>query len=116
MYLDKPKSPSFTQSIVDTNTFRAAMSLQQGKEGRKGARKEGAQGKQEQGKEQRKKGIVLEWYCFSTQLKYTHVCPSFSVTKCVRVCVYIPVYKTLALQIRKGSAQLVGVQNKSRQV
>lgn len=27
MYRDKPKSPSFTQSAVDTNTFRAAMSL-----------------------------------------------------------------------------------------
>lgn len=27
MYRDNPKSPSFTQSTVDTNTFRAAMSL-----------------------------------------------------------------------------------------
>ncbi len=27
MYLDKPKSPSFTQSTEDTRTFRAAMSL-----------------------------------------------------------------------------------------
>lgn len=27
MYLDKPKSPSFTQSTEDTRTFLAAMSL-----------------------------------------------------------------------------------------
>lgn len=27
MYLDRPKSPSFTQSVEDTNTFLAAMSL-----------------------------------------------------------------------------------------
>lgn len=30
MYLDKPKSPSFTQSTEDTRTFRAAMSLRKG--------------------------------------------------------------------------------------
>lgn len=27
MYLERPKSPSFTQSVEDTNTFLAAMSL-----------------------------------------------------------------------------------------
>lgn len=27
MYLDRPKSPSFTQSTVDTRTFLAAISL-----------------------------------------------------------------------------------------
>ena len=54
MYLDKPKSPSFTQSIVDTNTFRAAMSLQPRKKGgMEGKRQE----KQAQGKKKGKGGI-----------------------------------------------------------
>lgn len=33
MYLDRPKSPSFTQSGLATNTFRTAMSLTNKMEG-----------------------------------------------------------------------------------
>lgn len=35
MYRDRPKSPNFTQSTVDTNTFRAAMSLERKQQNRK---------------------------------------------------------------------------------